>query len=69
MATVVCLMAKEQGQIIPRGQMLMYPVTGIGMETKSMKKYMDAPMCNSRDAEKTVQNWEMDPLPNSGPCK
>lgn len=52
LATVVCLMAKERGQITPCGQMMMYPVTGIGMETESMKKYTDTPMCNSRDAEK-----------------
>lgn len=52
LATVVCLMAKERGQLMPCGQMMMYPVTGIGMETESMKKYTDTPMCNSRDAEK-----------------
>ena len=61
LATVVCLMAKERGQIMPCGQMLMYPVTGIGMETESMKKYTDTPMCNSRDAEKYDKLYRPDP--------
>lgn len=61
LATVVCLMAKERGQLMPCGQMMMYPVTGIGMETESMKKYTDTPMCNSRDAEKYDKLYRPDP--------
>ncbi len=41
--------------------MLIYPVTGIGMETESMKKYTDTPMCNSRDAEKYDKLYRPDP--------
>lgn len=52
LATVVCLMAKERGQTMPCGQMLIYPVTGFDTETESMKKYTDTPMCNSQDVEK-----------------
>ena len=51
LATVVCLMARERGAVMPCGQMMLYPVTGIGVETESMKKYTDTPMCNSRDVK------------------
>ncbi len=51
LATVVCLMARNQGKIMPCGQMLLYPSTGAG-QTESMQKYTDTPMCNSRDAKK-----------------
>ena len=61
LATVVCLMAKERGFVLPCGQMLVYPVTGIGMETESMKKFTDTPMCNSRDAEKYDKYYMQDP--------
>ena len=64
LATVVCLMAKERGQLMPCGQMMMYPVTGIGMETESMKKYTDTPMCNSQDAEKYDKLYR--PAPSAG---
>lgn len=51
LATVVCLMAKERKQTMPCCQMLMYPAVG-NVETESMKKYTDTPMCNSKDVEK-----------------
>lgn len=51
LATVVCLMAKDQGQAIPCGQMLIYPAAG-DVETESVKQYTDTPMCNSKDMEK-----------------
>lgn len=52
LAAVVCLIAKDENYIEPCGQMLIYPVTSRGIETESMKKYFDTPMCNSRDIEK-----------------
>ena len=52
LATVVCLMARDQSVRIPCAQMLIYPVTARGLETESMKKYVDTPMCNSRDMGK-----------------
>ena len=42
LATVVCLMAKDRGQIMPCGQMLIYPAAG-DVETESVKKYTDTP--------------------------
>lgn len=52
LAAAVCLIAKEQGLKLPCGQMLLYPAVGANLETESMKKYVDTPMCNSRDVQK-----------------
>ena len=60
LATVTCLMAKDRAQIIPCGQMLLYPAAG-NVETESAKKYTDTPMCNSRDMEKYSQLYRPDP--------
>ena len=43
LATVVCLMAKDRGQAMPCGQMLIYPAAG-NVETESVRKYTDTPM-------------------------
>ena len=51
LATVICLMARDRGQVMPSGQMLLYPAAG-NVETESSKRYVDTPMCNSRDMEK-----------------
>ena len=61
LAAVVCLMAEDRGKPMPCGQMLVYPVTGAGNETASMKKYTDTPMCNSRDIEKYGRYYTPDP--------
>ena len=61
LSAVVCLMARERGVTAPCGQMLVYPATGAGRETQSMKKYTDTPMCNSRDFEKYVKFYLPDP--------
>lgn len=61
LAAVVCLMARDLGRPMPCGQMLVYPVTGAGKETPSMKKYTDTPMCNSRDIEKYGHYYTPDP--------
>ena len=60
LATVICLMAKDREQIMPCGQMLIYPVTGLGVEPESWKKYTDTPMCNSRDGEKYDKYYMQD---------
>ncbi len=52
LAAGVCIRARDDGRIIPCGQMLLYPSTGPDFQTESMKKYTDTPMCNSRDADK-----------------
>ena len=36
---------------MPCGQMLIYPAAG-DVDTESVRKYTDTPMCNSRDMEK-----------------
>lgn len=59
LATVVCLMARDRGQAIPCGQMLIYPAAG-DVETESVKKYTDTPMCNSRDMEKYGKLYRSD---------
>ena len=61
LSAVVCLMAKDRGKPMPCGQMLMYPATGAGNGTDSMKKYTDTPMCNSRDMEKYGHYYVQDP--------
>ena len=60
LATVVCLMAKDRGQTMPCGQMLVYPAAG-DVETESVKKYTDTPMCNSKDMEKYGKLYRPDP--------
>lgn len=52
LATVVCLMARDRGLVVPCAQMMIYPVAGMKMATNSMRQYTDTPMCNSKDAEK-----------------
>ena len=59
LATVVCLMAKDRGQVMPCAQMLLYPAAG-NVETESVKKYTDTPMCNSREMEKYGKYYRPD---------
>lgn len=61
LAAAVCLMAADRGLPGPCGQMLVYPVTDVGGETESMKKYTDTPMCNSRDMAKYDAFYRPDP--------
>ena len=61
LSAVICLMAEERGVTVPCGQMLIYPATGAGRETDSMKQYTDTPMCNSRDYDKYVKFYLPDP--------
>ena len=60
LATVVCLMARNRGVRIPCAQMLIYPVTTRGLETESMKKYIDTPMCNNKDIKKYARFYIQD---------
>lgn len=62
LATVVCLMARDRGQRVPCGQMMIYPVTGRNMVTESMKQFTDTPLCNSRDIEKYFSFYIEDPV-------
>lgn len=60
LATVVCLMARDRGLPIPCAQMMIYPVAGMKMATESMRRYIDTPMCNSKDADKYDQFYMQD---------
>ena len=60
LATGVCLMAKDRGQAMPCGQMMLYPAAG-NVETESVRKYTDTPMCNSRDMAKYGKLYRPDP--------
>lgn len=62
LATVVCLMARDRGYNMPRGQLLIYPVTGIKMDTESMRNFTDTPLCNSKDIEKYHAFYIKEPL-------
>lgn len=61
LSTVVCMMAKDRGQLMPCCQMLMYPAVG-NVETESMKIFIDTPMCNSKDIDKYGKYYIPDPL-------
>lgn len=61
LAAVTCLMAKTR----PCGQLLIYPVTG-REETESRRKFIDTPMCNSRDMEK-YERFYLSVEPSSHP--
>lgn len=62
LATVVCLMARDRGQSMPCGQLLIYPVTGRKMETESMRNFTDTPLCNSKDIKKYHAFYIKEPL-------
>lgn len=47
LAAAVCLMARDRGFPMPRAQMLLYPVADRSLESESMLKYTDTPLCNS----------------------
>lgn len=65
LAMVVCLMARDRKQIMPCGQILMYPAVGLLPESESMKKYVDTPMCSSRDMDQYYEYY----LQNKNACK
>lgn len=52
LAAVICQMARDKKIAQPMAQMLLYPVTDHRMNTVSMKRYTDTPLCNSRDVAK-----------------
>ncbi|MCR5090591.1 MAG: alpha/beta hydrolase [Oscillospiraceae bacterium] len=47
LSTVICLMASDRHRPSPCGQMLIYPLVAVDLETESRKKYTDTPMCNT----------------------
>lgn len=46
-ACAVATMLKDRKQILPRGVMLIYPVLDNGMNTESMKRFVDTPIWDS----------------------
>ncbi len=46
-ACAVAAMLKDRKQILPRGVMLIYPVLDNGMNTESMKRFVDTPIWDS----------------------
>lgn len=55
MTAMVALCARKNGDTMPCGQMLLYPVTDQRGDTDSMRQYTHTPMCNSRDIQKYLK--------------
>ena len=51
LATVVCLMARDNKVQMPCAQVLLYPFVDRKGNSESMKKYFDAPMVTKKDCE------------------
>lgn len=49
LASVISMKAKDNGAILPLGQMLIYPAIGADKDSSSMEEFTDTPMCNSKD--------------------
>lgn len=62
LAAVVSLMARDHPQVMPCGQLMIYPVTGRGVVTESMQQFDDTPMCNSRDVKKYDKLYIQSPI-------
>ncbi|MDD5953125.1 MAG: alpha/beta hydrolase [Oscillospiraceae bacterium] len=56
LAAVTALLARDEGTLPLCGQMLIYPVTDVRMETPSMQEFPDSPVWNSR---LTAKMWQM----------
>ena len=52
LAAAVSRLAHDKGLKSPCAQLLIYPVVGIRMQTESMRKYHDTPMCNNKDVDR-----------------
>lgn len=57
LATVLCLMAKAEGLILPKAQMLLYPFVDRRLNTESCLRYTNTPMCNSKDMKKYLKMY------------
>ena len=47
LAAALCLMARDRNVPMPLAQALFYPSLDVRLETESMKKYIDVPVCNA----------------------
>lgn len=52
LAAMITQMAKDQELVLPCLQLLIYPATGVNRPSESMTKYIDTPMCSTRDMDK-----------------
>lgn len=48
MCAALCLRLKKEGLPMPAGQLLLYPSLDSRLESKSMKRYTDVPVCNAK---------------------
>lgn len=56
-AAMICNQYEAKGLKKPCLQMLIYPLTDIGMQTESMKKYKDTPLWNAKNNGKMWQYY------------
>jgi len=52
LSTIVSMMAYDEKITMPIAQLLIYPSVNSGLQTPSMKKFTDTPLCNSKDCKK-----------------
>lgn len=57
LAAALCLMARDRDIPMPKAQLLLYPVTDCRMETESMRRYTDTPLCKRGDIEKYFEMY------------
>lgn len=56
LALALCKMLAENGAVLPKFQMLIYPVVDPAMSSQSMKQFADTPMWN---AKANAKMWQM----------
>ena len=57
LAAALCLMARDIGLPMSKGQMLLYPFVDRRMNTESCRLYTDTPMCNTEDMRKYLKMY------------
>lgn len=55
LASDVCISAKRKDIALPCLQMLIYPACTNGVETESIKEFIDTPMCNTKDMNRYLE--------------
>ena len=52
LSALTTILAKENNLVLPKINILLYPVLLDGIKTESQIKYIDTPLCNSKDLDK-----------------
>ena len=52
LVALTSILAKRNNLVLPKVNILLYPVLTKDLETESIKKYTDTPFCNSKDLDK-----------------